>query len=95
MENQDDDIIEVEIGEHRFEPLKQSHEEQLIKLDKEHINKERKPNKEKLPQKRKTEVNTLGKEAAILCSKVTAKELLLLQVTNEFKGAIKEGENSN
>ena len=59
------------------------------------MNKERKPNKEKLPQKRKTEVNTLGKEAAILCSKVTAKELLLLQVTNEFKGAIKEGENSN
>ena len=94
MENQDDDIIEVEIGEHRFEPLKQILEEQLIKLDKEHTNKERKPNKEKLPQKRKTEVNTLGKEAAILCSKVTAKDYFFYRSLIN-PGAIKEGENSN
>ena len=39
-EIQDEDIIEVEIGEQRFEPLKQNHEEQLINFDKEHIDEE-------------------------------------------------------
>ena len=45
-------------------------------------------------RKEKTEVNTLGREATILCSKVTAKDYFFYRSLIN-PGAIKEGENSN